>query len=55
MNIICLLDFYKPNTIIFMQQFPSQLNRQQRRYDDHSGYRHIHVDLEDIKGAFLHQ
>ena len=25
------------------------MNRQQRRYEDDSRYRHIHVDLEDIK------
>jgi hypothetical protein len=25
------------------------LNRQQRRYEDDNGYRHIHVDLEDTK------
>ena len=25
------------------------MTRQQRRYDDDSGYRHIHVELEDTK------
>ena len=34
---------------IFELQFPSQLNRQQRRYDENSAYRHIQINLEDTK------
>ena len=28
------------------------MNRQQRRYEEDSGYRHIQIDLEDTKDSF---